>query len=237
VAQVIGIISKEHVADSVAGSSGLIGGKLLPLLLAAPEYARVQALSRRALALEHPRLANRVLRFDAPLGAQLGGLVCHDAFCCLGTTLRAAGSAAAFRAVDHDLVVEFARAALTAGAQRLVLVSAVGADPGSKNFYLRVKGETEQALQALRARSLDILQPSLLLGARRERRTLELAGQVVMRLINPLLPGSWARFRAIEAAVVAAAMRGAARSGRRGVYRYTYGELQRLATVGEPASR
>ncbi len=217
----------------VAGGSGLIGARLLPLLLAAPEYARVHALSRRPLPLEHARLANRVLRFDAPLEAQLKGLVCHDAFCCLGTTLRAAGSESAFRAVDYALVLAFARAALAAGAQRVVLVSALGADAGSKNFYLRVKGETEQAVQALRPRSLDILQPSVLLGVRREWRALELAAQLAMAPIGPLLFGSWARFRAIEAETVAAAMRGAARSARRGVYRYTYRELQRLAALGE----
>lgn len=215
----------------VAGGSGFVGAKLLPLLLEGSEYARVQALSRRPLPLEHSRLANRVLRFDAPLEQQLKGLQCHDAFCCLGTTVRVAGSEAAFRAVDQQLVLAFARAALAAGAERFVLVSAVGADASSKNFYLRVKGETERALEALRPRSLDILQPSLLLGARRERRLVELLAQPAMLLTGPLLLGSWARFRAIEGQVVAAAMRGAARSGRRGVYRYTYRDLRALAAA------
>lgn len=130
----------------VAGCSGMVGSRLLPLLLEAPEYARVHALSRRPLATEHARLANRVVRFDAPLDAQLKGLSCHDAFCCLGTTRRAAGSEAAFRAVDHDLVLAFARAALAAGAERFVLVSAVGADAGSRNLYLRVKGRPSGTL-------------------------------------------------------------------------------------------
>src|SRR5580704_12118589 len=89
----------------VAGSSGMVGARLLPLLLNAPEYARVHALSRRPLPLDHPRIANRVVRFDVPLETQLKGLKVQDAFCCLGTTRRAAGSEAAFRAVDHDLVV------------------------------------------------------------------------------------------------------------------------------------
>ena len=213
----------------VAGGSGLVGRALLPLLLAAPEYARVQAISRRPLPIEHARLANRVLRFDSPLESQLKGLSVQDAFCCLGTTLRAAGSQAAFRLVDHDLVLAFARAAKAAGAERLVIVSSVGANAASNNFYLRVKGETEQDLEALRLRSLDILQPSLLLGARSERRALELAAQIAGWVLGPLLMGRSASYRPIEASVVAAAMRGAARGGRLGTTRYLYPAMRRLA--------
>ena len=213
----------------VAGGSGMVGGALLPLLLQSPHYTRVHALSRRPLPFDHPRLANRVVRFEASLQAQLKGLQCQDAFCCLGTTIRDAGSQAAFRAVDFELVQEFAQLALSCGAERLVVVSALGANAASKNFYLRVKGEMEKALEAQRLRALDILQPSLLLGARRELRPLELGAQVAMQLVNPLLLGGWSRFRAIPAATVAAAMCGAARSGRRGVYRYTHDGIRNLA--------
>jgi uncharacterized protein YbjT (DUF2867 family) len=216
----------------VAGGSGMVGGALLPLLLQSPHYTRVHALSRRPLPFDHPRLANRVVRFEASLQAQLKGLQCQDAFCCLGTTIRDAGSQAAFRAVDFELVQEFAQLALSSGAERLVVVSALGANAASKNFYLRVKGEMEKALEAQRLRALDILQPSLLLGARRELRPLELGAQVAMHLANPLLLGGWSRFRAIPAATVAAAMCGAARSGRRGVYRYTYDGIRNLADAG-----
>lgn len=214
----------------VAGGSGLVGRALLPLLLASPEYARVHAISRRPLPLEHVRLANRVLRFDMSLEAQLKGLAVQDAFCCLGTTLRAAGSQPAFRAVDHDLVLAFARVAKSSGAERLVLISSVGADAASKNFYLSVKGETERDLEALGLRSLDILQPSLLLGMRAEWRGLELLAQVAGWTLGPLLVGNWARYRPIEASMVAAAMRGAVRSGRLGVNRHTYAALRRLAS-------
>src|SRR5579863_1775881 len=213
----------------VAGSSGMVGAQLLPLLLQAPQYTRVHALSRRPLPFDHPRMANRVVRFEASLQAQLKGLQCQDAFCCLGTTMRDAGSQSAFRAVDHDLVLEFSQLALSCGAERLVVVSAVGANAGSKNFYLRVKGETEKALEGLRFRALDILQPSLLLGSRRGLRPLELAAQVGMWLVNPLLLGGWARYRAIAATTVAAAMCGAAASGRRGVYRYSHDGIVSLA--------
>ena len=213
----------------VAGSSGMIGAQLLPLLLQAPQYTRVHALSRRPLPFDHPRMANRVVRFEASLQAQLKGLQCQDAFCCLGTTMHDAGSQSAFRAVDRDLVLEFSQLALSCGAERLVVVTAVGANAASKNFYLRVKGETEKALEGLRFRALDILQPSLLLGSRREQRLQGLAAQAGMWLVNPLLLGSWARYRAIAATTVAAAMCAVAASGRRGVYRYTHDGIVSLA--------
>jgi uncharacterized protein YbjT (DUF2867 family) len=217
----------------VAGSNGLVGSRLLPILLAAPEYGRVHALTRRALTTDNPRLANRVVRFDAPLETQLKGLQCHDAFCCLGTTMKNAGSESAFRAVDHDLVIQFANFALGAGVERFVVVSSVGADAGSRNFYLRVKGETEKDLERLRFRSLDIFQPSMLLGSRREFRAMELVAQPAMQIVGPLMFGQWARFRAIDAATVAAAMYGIVRSLRKGVYRYTYPEICKFAANGK----
>jgi uncharacterized protein YbjT (DUF2867 family) len=215
----------------VAGGSGLVGTRLLPLLLAAGEYTRVLALSRRPLPIDHPRLANRVVRFDESLASQIKGLQCNDAFCCLGTTIREAGSQQAFRAVDHDLTLEFARLALTAGAERLVVVSSVGADAASRHFYLRVKGESELALQALRFRSLDIMLPSVLLGARRNVRPLELLAQAALWTLNPVILGPWMRYRGITAETVAAAMLGAARGRRLGVHRYTYGDMRTLATA------
>ncbi|MGA8706109.1 MAG: oxidoreductase [Steroidobacteraceae bacterium] len=218
----------------VAGGSGLVGSRLLPLLLDAGEYSRVLALSRRPLPLDHPRLANRVLRFDAALGTQLGGVQCQDAFCCLGTTIGEAGSQQAFRAVDHDLVLQVGRLALAAGAARLVVISAVGASEHSRSFYLRVKGETERALVSLSFAALDIMQPSVLLGSRRELRPLEMLAQGLLWTVNPLLLGGLARYRGIAAGALAAAMLGAARSGRRGVNRYTYREMSSLAAAAAP---
>jgi uncharacterized protein YbjT (DUF2867 family) len=213
----------------LAGGSGMVGSHLLSLLLQASDYLRVYALSRRPLPLDHPRLANRVLNFGVSLQSQLKGLQCQDAFCCLGTTIREAGSQQEFRAVDHDLVLEFARAALSAGVERFVLVSAVGADASSRNFYLRVKGETERALMSMNIRSLDIMAPSLLLGSRRDLRPLELVARSAMWMVNPLLLGKATRYRGIAAETVAAAMVAAARSGRRGLYRYGYDEMTNLA--------
>ncbi|HUA89788.1 MAG TPA: NAD(P)H-binding protein [Steroidobacteraceae bacterium] len=220
----------------LAGGSGLTGERALEALLEAPEVSRVVAVSRRALGREHSRLANRIVRFDT-LEAQLKGLSCDAALCCIGTTRRQAGSAEAFRAVDVDVVLGFARAAKAANARRFVVISSVGADPDSRNFYLRTKGEMEQELEALGFESLDILQPSILLGWRREMRPLELIGVALMPLINPLLAGRYQNYRGISARTVGAAMLGATRSGRKGVQRYTWPGIVALSRVSPPKSR
>ena len=217
----------------LAGASGLTGGCALDALLGAPDIARVVAVSRRPLLREHTRLANRIVQFDR-LESQLKGVSCDVALCCLGTTIRQAGSQQRFRSVDVDAVMAFARSARAAGAQRFVLVSSVGADPNSRNFYLRTKGETEQELEQAGFTSLDILQPSMLLGWRHEMRPLELLGRLAMPLVNPLLGGRYMDYRGIPARLVGQAMLGAIRSGRRGMQRYTWEGIQALARLGGP---
>lgn len=220
----------------VAGASGMVGAELVRVLVASGDYRRVIALSRRPLPIESPRLVNRILRFEN-LESDLRGLACDDAYCCLGTTLRQAGSQQAFRAVDHDLVLRFAHFAQAAGARTLVVVSAAGAAPEAHNFYLKVKGETELALEALRFRSLHLMQPALLLGQRQQWRTAEALGRVFMPLLNLLLLGRLERWRAISARSVAAAMRAAARSGRLGVQRYSWRSLRAMAQTAPTTAR
>ena len=220
----------------LAGASGLAGGYALAALLEAPDIRRVLAVSRRPLGREHPRLANRIVQFEH-LEAQLKGASCDVALCCLGTTLRQAGSPERLRAVDIECVLAFARAARAANAQRFVVISSVGADPGARNFYLRTKGEMEQRLAEAGFESLDILQPSLLLGWRGEMRPLELAARAFMPLVNPLLRGRYIPYRAIPARTVGEAMLGAVRSGRRGVQRYTYAGIGTLARLAVPRTR
>ena len=220
----------------MAGANGLVGASLSRALAAGGEYARVIAITRRPLPFEAPRLVNRILRFEA-LDTELRGVACDDAYCCLGTTLRAAGSPAAFRAVDHDLVLRFARCAQAGGAKSLSIVSAAGATSQSRHLYLQVKGQTELALEALRFKALHIMQPSLLLGLRADQRTVESVGRLLMPLLNPLLIGRFERWRAIDADVVAAAMRAAVLAGRLGVHRYVYRALQTLARSGKMPTR
>jgi uncharacterized protein YbjT (DUF2867 family) len=214
----------------LAGASGFVGNLAVTSLLEAPDIGRVYAVTRRPLGRENARLANRIVSFEQ-IESQLKGLTCHAALCALGTTIRQAGSQDAFRQADIDAVLAFARAAKAAQAQRFVVVSSAGADATSRNFYLRTKGELEEALQGLGFASLDLLQPGLLLGWRGEIRPLELLGSVFMPLINPFLTGKREPLRAIPAQTVAAAMVGAIRSGRRGVQRYTFSGIQALARL------
>ncbi len=218
----------------LAGASGLVGSYLLKVLLDQPDYSRVFALTRRPLGKEHPRLANRVIVNFEHLGEQLKNLVAHDAFCCVGTTIGSAGTQEAFRQVDVDAVMHFANAARAAGCQRFVVVSSVGADVSSTNFYLRTKGEMEEAIQQVGFTSVDILQPSLLLGSRKQLRPAEITGRFLSPIINPFLTGAREAYRSIPAETVALAMLGAARRGARGVQRYTWAAIRQLAELRAP---
>jgi uncharacterized protein YbjT (DUF2867 family) len=197
----------------IAGASGLVGSRLLPLLLEAPEYDRVIALGRRPLALTHPKLVQVVADFAA-LEKVTVDLRCDDVFCCLGTTIKAARSTSSgrarsqenFRAVDHAAVLALAWVARRNGAQRFFLVSALGANASSRFFYNRVKGETEEALEVLGFSTLGIFRPSLLLGPRPGFRLGERISAMFLWLAEPLLLGGLRQYRAIPADTVARAM-------------------------------
>ena len=128
------------------------------------------------------------------------------AICALGTTIRAAGSQAAFRAVDHDAVLAFAKAAKVAGVARFIVVTAVGADATSSVFYSRVKGEAERDLAEMAFSRLDIMQPGLITGPRPERRPVEAFFQRLTPVLNPLLIGGFRKYGSIDANDVAGAI-------------------------------
>lgn len=187
----------------LAGATGLVGREILRLLLADASVAMVHALGRRAPDARHPKLVAHVVDFAA-----LPALpVATEAYLALGTTIRVAGSQAAFRAVDLDANLAVARASLDAGARRVGLVSAMGASVSSPFFYSRVKGELEDALAALRPQALVIARPALLAGDRaalnQPGRAAEGAGLRLASLLRPLLPADW---RPIAATAVARAL-------------------------------
>lgn len=210
----------------LVGATGLVGSHCLTQLLADPEYARVVALVRRPLPLTDPKLDARIVEFDRLEEADVPRA--DDVYCTLGTTIRRAGSAAAFRRVDHDYVVALARRAAALGASQFVLVSAVGADPRSAVFYSRVKGDTERDVAALPFRAVHILRPALLVGERSEHRPLEHLGIGMFTLLAPLLVGPARKYRPITAEAVARAMIAATRRGGEGTHIYQARELDAL---------
>jgi uncharacterized protein YbjT (DUF2867 family) len=201
----------------LVGATGLVGRELLPLLLGNDRYARVQVLMRASSQAikPHPKLTQHSVNF-AHLKGDLGKI--DDAYIALGTTLKAAGSNTAFREVDFDFVLASARAAKAAGAHRIAVVSALGADPTSRVFYNRVKGEAEAAIQDLGFDSVVFAQPSLLLGDRSALGQAPRSGEVwATRLLGPVMGLVPKGVRPIQARAVAQAMVTATLIGMRGV--------------------
>jgi uncharacterized protein YbjT (DUF2867 family) len=194
----------------LVGGTGLIGSALIAEAIGRSDV-RVIGVGRREAAL--PRGARMEMLVGEPIDwPQLIRAARADVFvCALGTTIKAAGSPEQFRAIDHDLVRFSAEAAREAGIDHMILVSSVGADRAAKNFYLTVKGETEEALGRLGFRRLDMLRPGLLRGVRHERRPLERAMQIAAPLMDLVLQGRLARFRSIRARDVARAILSLAR--------------------------
>lgn len=193
----------------VAGPTGAVGKALLLRLLADPRYTRVKALSRRSLGISHAKLEE--LRLDGTSLDSLGAsLAADDVYCCLGTTLKQAGSKAAFERVDYHLVLELARAAKAQGAKQFLVVSAVGASLRSPAFYSRVKARMEQAVREVGFDSLHIVRPSLLLAEREQWRPAEWVASKAAPLLNKALTGELAKYRAVKVDEVAAAMIGLA---------------------------
>lgn len=211
---------------ALIGASGLVGAALLERLLVDHD---VLVLARRPLGVEHPRLRERI----APIAdwpAALDGEALDAAISTLGTTIRQAGSRDAFEAVDLDAVVAFARAARAAGARHVVAVSSVGANPLSRNFYLRTKGRMERALAALGFERVDALRPGLLRGKRAGRaRPGERLALLLSPIVGLILRGRLSRYAAIPAATVAKAAAALVTSSGEGTHTHENRALRRLA--------
>lgn len=211
------------------GASGLVGNEVLKQLLCEIDAAvafrtkpstmeqgkpmeslsgifeKIKIFVRKPIAFEHPKLEQVVIEFDAI--DNYCDLIKGDVlFCCIGTTIKTAGSKDSFKKVDYTYPLDFAKIAKQNGIEKFLLISSIGADKTSSNFYLKVKGEIEEALTKLNFKALIILRPSMLLGDRKEFRFGEAAGKVVMKLFSFAFIGKLKKYKAIEASTVASAM-------------------------------
>ncbi|MGF1533557.1 MAG: NAD(P)H-binding protein [Bernardetiaceae bacterium] len=185
----------------IVGATGLIGRHLTEQLLRSEVYTAVRTLVRRRTDLVHPKLTQTLIDFN-DLSAQVVPFQGDTLFCALGTTRAKAGSKAAFYTVDFTYAYAVARMAREQGVRHFSLVSSVGADARSASFYLKTKGELEEAVQGLGFERLHIFRPSFLLGDRGEFRPLEVLGGGVMQVFAPLL----GKYAPVQAQAVAEEM-------------------------------
>lgn len=208
----------------VIGATGLVGNLLTHQLVDSPIYDKVKVLVRKSLPWQHPRLQEVQFDFDHP-----NGLVTQadDIFCCLGTTIKKAGSQEAFKKVDYQYPLDIARLGLANGARQFAIVTAMGADSKSMLFYNRVKGDVERDLAALNYPTLLIFRPSLLMGSRRQEdsRLGERVAERIMSFLNPVIPG---KYKGIQASKVAKAMLTTTQQGLIGKHIFESDELQKF---------
>lgn len=205
---------------ALIGATGLIGRQLWPLLEGRHDLL---VLGRRPSGAAREKLGS-MDRWPA----LLAGETLDVALSTLGSTRKAAGSWAAFDAVDRHAVLAFASAVRDRGARHFLLVSSSGADAGSRNAYQRLKGEVESAIAALGFERVDVLRPGLLLGQRSERRTAEALGQTLAPVLGLVLRGPLDRYAPIDAGLVAKAMAALAERNEPGVFRHHNREIRAL---------
>ncbi|MCR8635278.1 oxidoreductase [Paenibacillus radicis (ex Xue et al. 2023)] len=212
----------------IAGATGLIGGELVRGLLEDPFFDQVIALVRKETGLAHEKLIQVVTDYEALEDAVEQYLSDAYVFCCLGTTIKKAGSKEQFRKVDYEYPMLLGRLALRYGAAEYLIVTSMGANAGSAFFYNQVKGEVEEGLSKLQLPSLQIFRPSLLLGDRQEVRLGERFGTAVSRVVTPIMIGALRKYRPIQAQIVAKAMLQSSKKSNKGTWIYESDQIEEL---------
>lgn len=209
----------------LAGGTGLIGGEVLKLSLS--DGHEITTVGRRPTGMASSEIVSSF--DDLPQFPHVDA-----AICALGTTIRQAGSQEAFRAIDEDAVVSFAKAAKAAGVQHFLVVTAVGASPEAPVFYSRVKGSAEQQLVEMGFKRLDIIRPGLLLGDRPRRRPIEGLLQRIAPATDLLMRGKWRRYRSVQAAHVSQCLLGLATNTEPGVFAHHFDDIMRVLQSPSP---
>ncbi|CAM2998379.1 NAD(P)H-binding protein [Flavobacterium frigoris] len=211
----------------IIGSTGLIGSKLLDILLESPAYDKVITFVKRDTGKTHTKLTQHIIDFDKQDTYQ-NLVVGDDFFCTIGTTIKKAGSKEAFRKVDFGYPKQFATFALKNDIKQFLTISSLGADKASGNFYLKTKGEIEDFLKNSSFESVAILRPSLLLGDRKEFRLGEKLGSVFMKLFSFIFIGGLKKYKPIESDAVAKALFRIAQKNKKGFSIYESDEVQKI---------
>lgn len=194
----------------IAGSTGLVGKELLQLLLSNSDYSHVYSIVRKPTDRSDRKLTEIVISYDQLPYALAEIKSADDVFCCLGTTMKVAGSKEAFRKVDYDYPLALANWAKQIKARHFLMISAMGADPASPIFYNKVKGEAERDIALNSIPAITFFRPSLLLGDRTENRPGEKIGIAVAKALSFAFIGPLKNYKGIEVTKVAAAMMKAA---------------------------
>lgn len=214
---------------TIIGATGLIGSELLSLLQEDPDIEKINVLVRRKVDIKHPKVNTLIIDFDDQDAFKNALQGSDSVFCAVGTTTKKVkGDKAAYRKVDYDIPVNACTYAAANGATHFLVVSSVGADSQSNNFYLQLKGEMEDALKALSIPSVSIFRPSMLLGNRNEFRLGEKIGQVVMQGLKFLIP---TKYKPIKAHDVALGMLIASKKGDKGIKVYLNKDIWGVTTL------
>ncbi|SFL67464.1 hypothetical protein SAMN03159341_108169 [Paenibacillus sp. 1_12] len=213
----------------VAGASGLIGTELVACLMNEPSYERVVILVRKPIHIVHPKCIQVITNYEQLEDEIKAYMAESDLFCCLGTTIKKAGTKEQFRKVDLEYPMRLGKLAKTYHAAYFGIVTALGANAQSSIFYSQVKGQVEADLEQLQLPALHLFRPSLLLGERSDVRTGERIGAVLSVAVTPLLIGGLQKYKPIHVKTVAKAMLHTALLGNRGIHRYQYEQIEELA--------
>jgi len=216
----------------IIGSTGLTGNHLLKILLTGDAYDKIISLVRTSTKISHPKLVQYVVDFDNPETYE-NIIEGNDMFCCLGTTIKKAGSQEAFEKVDLIYPVRLAKAAVNRGVKQFSIISSIGANPQSGNFYLRTKGKCEEELRKLAFQSISIFRPSLLLGNRKEFRLGEKISVYAMKILSVFFLGPLKKYKAIKSKDVAQAMCQIAQQGTVGYHIYESDEIKQIAKTNK----
>lgn len=205
----------------------MIGGYLVEQLQQNSAIETIRVLVRRPVQFAHSKVEVKLVNFADPESFKLAIDGSDVVFCAVGTTQKKVkGDKEAYRKVDYDIPLQAARFCAETGCQKFLLVSSVGANSKSNNFYLKLKGEVEDDINLLPLKMIAIFRPSMLLGARKESRPAEKIGQVIMPVFSFLLSGSWCKYKPIHARDVAAAMIRASLQHNEGIYLYEYNRMK-----------